>query len=93
MISPVKEGTDNLIHDFFVLGTEVQELKGTGLLPSDCGHKQIPQISERIINGWETSYGEWPWMVELRNTSSDEHLCGGALFSNQYILTAAHCFW
>ncbi|GFW23566.1 chymotrypsin-like protease CTRL-1 [Trichonephila clavipes] len=33
----------------------------------------------------------WPWMASLIARSSDKIFCGGALITNQYVLTAAHC--
>eukprot|EP00076_Gallus_gallus_P040417 XP_025005955.1 coagulation factor XI isoform X4 [Gallus gallus] len=47
----------------------------------------------RIIGGTDSSPGEWPWQVSLHvKLSRQRHLCGGSIISNQWILTAAHCF-
>lgn len=42
--------------------------------------------------------GSWPWLVALRNEEQSEYagsfivLCGASLISEQWILSAAHCF-
>lgn len=40
-------------------------------------------------------FGQWPWQVSVRRTSffgfSSTHRCGGAIVSQTFILTAAHC--
>ncbi|KAJ1125863.1 hypothetical protein NDU88_004278 [Pleurodeles waltl] len=52
-----------------------------------CGD---PDISDRIIGGQNAQAGEWPWQVSVRK--SGYHICGGSVISNQWILSAAHCF-
>merc|ERR1712215_666423 len=54
-------------------------LAGTG----KCGKLDSPL---RIIDGQPADMDEYPWMVLI-----DPVGCGGALISNQWILTAAHC--
>ncbi|XP_044146605.1 plasma kallikrein [Bufo gargarizans] len=55
-----------------------------------CG-KPVDQES-RIVGGSNSSLGEWPWQVSMHlKLSSNRHVCGGSLISNQWILTAAHC--
>ncbi|KAM8758836.1 serine protease 44-like [Rhynchonycteris naso] len=54
-----------------------------------CGHRTM-----RIVGGRPASEKKWPWQVSLRVL--DEHVCGGSLIANRWVLTAAHCiygFW
>uniref|UniRef100_A0A6B0VA45 Putative serine protease n=1 Tax=Ixodes ricinus TaxID=34613 RepID=A0A6B0VA45_IXORI len=61
-------------------------------LEIDCGRrKQQNIVSERIVNGTTAHPDHWPWMVALY-TADDKFYCGGVLISNQYVLTAAHCY-
>ncbi|XP_040069889.1 enteropeptidase-like [Ixodes scapularis] len=57
-----------------------------------CGRRGVQDtVSERIINGTEATPGHWSWMVGLYN-AEDQFTCGGVLISNQFVLTAAHCY-
>ncbi|XP_044265790.1 CLIP domain-containing serine protease 2-like [Tribolium madens] len=49
---------------------------------------------KKIIGGRKTEIDEFPWMALLereRSNGTREFVCGGALISNKYVLTAAHC--
>ncbi|GAA6102256.1 transmembrane protease serine 13b [Tachysurus ichikawai] len=54
---------------------------------SDCGR---PETSARIIGGSVASTGQWPWQVSLHFEGS--HVCGGSVVSQDFIVSAAHCF-
>merc|ERR1712236_151136 len=53
------------------------------------------ESGDYIIDGQPADNNEYPWMVLLLTKAivdPIEPLCGGSLISNQWILTAAHCF-
>ncbi|XP_004479479.2 prostasin isoform X2 [Dasypus novemcinctus] len=44
----------------------------------------------RITGGDSTAQGHWPWQVSI--TYNAIHVCGGSLVSEDWVLSAAHCF-
>lgn len=61
----------------------------TDLMDSNDTDIVIKVISESIYGGFETTIENIPWQVSLQRNS--RHLCGGAIISSQWVLTAAHC--
>ncbi|XP_063732702.1 ovochymase-2 [Eleginops maclovinus] len=46
--------------------------------------------SLRVVGGAQATYGSHPWLVSLQHRGS--HFCGGAILTERWIMTAAHCF-
>uniref|UniRef100_A0A7M4FUQ7 Peptidase S1 domain-containing protein n=1 Tax=Crocodylus porosus TaxID=8502 RepID=A0A7M4FUQ7_CROPO len=42
------------------------------------------------VGGEEAVPYSWPWQVSIQ--ISAEHVCGGAVFAKDWVVTAAHCF-
>lgn len=56
------------------------------LLIKNC----LAEYDTKIINGMPADITDFPWTVSLRR--ADQHHCGGSIISENYVLTAAHCF-
>ena len=54
-----------------------------------CG---VAARSTKIVGGRETGVNEYPWQVGFKRKDRSYMFCGGSLISNQWVLSAAHCF-
>lgn len=63
------------------------------LLLSFAFFSPILGSSLRIVNGDEAQDGQLPWQVAIMGQSAavPRYLCGGALISDTWVLTAGHC--
>ncbi|OQV13511.1 putative Transmembrane protease serine 11D [Hypsibius exemplaris] len=58
-----------------------------------CGRSAIAPTATRIVGGKEAKPHTWPWLLHLRKLYSGQPyaICGAALISEFYVVTAAHC--
>ncbi|EDV35576.1 uncharacterized protein Dana_GF12546 [Drosophila ananassae] len=49
----------------------------------------LPQLDGRIVGGTTTTISSFPWQISLQRNGG--HSCGGSIYSNNIIVTAAHC--
>ncbi|EDV57443.1 trypsin alpha-like [Drosophila erecta] len=52
---------------------------------------RVNRPEERIINGSHIEIEDNPWIVSIQ--LSGQHICGGSIYSEDTIITAAHCFF
>uniref|UniRef100_A0A8C8SF58 Peptidase S1 domain-containing protein n=1 Tax=Pelusios castaneus TaxID=367368 RepID=A0A8C8SF58_9SAUR len=62
-------------------------LLGAEEIQSTCGQSMA---TSRIVGGQNAQNGEWPWQASIRYRGS--HICGGSLITEQWVVSAAHCF-
>ncbi|XP_065370511.1 trypsin alpha-4-like [Calliphora vicina] len=60
-----------------------------GALGATVPEGMLPQLDGRIVGGVATTISSFPWQISLQRSGS--HSCGGSIYNNQIIVTAAHC--
>jgi len=48
---------------------------------------------DKIVGGRRAKKGEFPWMVGIWRNRSKRPFCGGSLFGERWVMTAAHCVY
>ncbi|XP_063066952.1 polyserase-2-like [Engraulis encrasicolus] len=63
------------------------DLPETDPLPKICGRAPL---NSGVVSGSDAPAGSWPWQASIQR--SNVHFCGGSIISDQWLITAAHCF-
>lgn len=99
----IKRQADNILHQklklnesFLKKDTSLPYLRGMNetqaehILNSCCGLGRESPTMERIAEGYVARKADWPWQASLQMDGI--HFCGASLISEEWLLTAAHCF-
>ncbi|XP_030606509.1 transmembrane protease serine 13 [Archocentrus centrarchus] len=60
----------------------------TGNITADCS--VLFSDGRRIVGGTLAAKNDWGWQVSMQWRG--KHVCGGAIISSRWVITAAHCF-
>ncbi|XP_058522638.1 transmembrane protease serine 11G-like [Ochotona princeps] len=69
---------------------DISEVQAEHILNSCCGMGMDYPSMERIADGEIAKKADWPWQASLQ--MDGVHFCGASLISEEWLITAAHCF-
>ena len=58
-----------------------------------CGQDRMSKNGQKIVGGVDAGSGEIGWQVLLLSLVGNGSLCGGTLINDEWVLSAAHCFY
>lgn len=96
-IASPEAGDNHVIHvkDYDNLQKAIKRATYVKIDYTPCGESPV-DLRARMVGGKNSKRGWWPWQIGLRRVNSKVELvliCGGALISRRWVLTAAHCFY
>ncbi|KAI4459189.1 polyserase-related [Holotrichia oblita] len=74
----------------FAAATWCAEIASVGESTIDITYTNVPLLDGRIVGGSPVTIEDYPYQVFVQLLGS--HRCGGAIISDRYIISAAHCF-
>ncbi|VDO23648.1 unnamed protein product [Heligmosomoides polygyrus] len=65
-----------------------------------CGVRRVTAFARdplrvryaRVVGGFETVAGAFPWTAAIRIKATGAHHCGASILDKNHLITAAHCF-
>lgn len=71
---------------FVLLALMAASAYGSIIMP-----RLLPDLEGRVVGGEDTTIDQYPYQVSVRLLGS--HVCGGSIYNNRIIVTAAHCIY
>lgn len=78
------------------LGGPQEPLESSKRVPNDkLSVSNVTSDGVKIVGGTEAEANQFPFLVSLQASKGPSgrfrHVCGGSIYNDKYIITAAHC--